>query len=54
MNLLLLAPDLQEEILFLAKTERGRDAVTERELRPIAAEVSWGRQRRMWNAIKSN
>ena len=51
MNLLLLAPDIQEEILFLAKTERGRDAVTERELRPIAATVGWGKQRRMWRRI---
>jgi len=43
MNLLLLAPSIQEEILFLPKTERGRDAVTERELRSIAAEVGWGK-----------
>ena len=36
MNLLCLAPDIQEEILFLSLTERGRDAVTEKHLRPIA------------------
>ena len=33
MNLLLLAPDLQEQILFLPPTQRGRDAVTEGDLR---------------------
>src|SRR5262249_30095658 len=36
MNLLHLAPDLQEQLLFL-RTERGRDAVTLAELQPIAA-----------------
>ena len=35
--LLQLAPDIQEAILFLPPTERGRDPVTERDLRPIAA-----------------
>lgn len=49
MNLLCLAPDIQEAILFLPTTERGRDRITERELRPIAAVVSWRRQRQMWH-----
>ena len=35
MNLLSLAPDIQELILFLPATERGRDAITEKQLRPI-------------------
>lgn len=47
-NLLCLTPDIQEEILFLPATERGRDAITERELRPIAAVVSWGKQWGKW------
>lgn len=47
MNLLNLAPDIQEKILFLSPLERGRCSVSERQLRPIAAEVDWGRQRRM-------
>jgi len=51
MNLLCLAPDIQEAILNLPRTERGRDAVTERDLRPIAAMVSWKGQRRMWKQI---
>ena len=37
MNLLSLAPDLQEQLLFLPARVRGRDVVTERDLRPIAA-----------------
>ncbi|GAA4440293.1 hypothetical protein [Bremerella cremea] len=51
MNLLLLAPDIQEEILFLPVTERGRDVVTERDLRPIAAATEWEGQRKTWKEI---
>lgn len=51
MNLLLLAPDIQEAILDLPLTVRGRDPITETTLRPIAAEVDWERQRRMWDQI---
>ena len=53
MNLLCLAPDIQEAVLNLPRTERGRDAVTERDLRPIAAMVSWKEQRRMWTNSSS-
>ena len=48
MNLLNLAPGIQEEILFLPPMDRGRDAVTESELRPITANTGWSKQRRMW------
>ncbi len=51
MNLTLLAPDIQEQILFLPRTTRGHDPIAERDMRPIAAEVHWGRQRRMWARI---
>ena len=48
MNLLLLAPDIQEEILFLPATERGRHPIILRDLQPIAAIPDWTKQRRMW------
>ena len=48
MDLLLLAPDLQEAVLFLPTVERGGQPTTEKQLRPIAAVPSWGKQRRMW------
>lgn len=48
MNLLHLAPDIQEQILFLPEVAEGRDPVTERDLRPIAAAASWKRQRAVW------
>jgi len=51
MNLLCLAPDIQEELLFLPRVRRGRDPIQERQLRPVAAEPDWDKQRRMWKAI---
>ncbi len=42
MNLLLLAPDIQEEILHLPRTVVGRDPIRETHLRPIAQVVRWG------------
>ena len=48
MNFRQLAPDIQEEILFLPRVTQGRDPITERDLRPIAAEPDWAEQRRMW------
>ncbi len=48
MNLNLLAPDIQEDILFLPLVEAGRDPVKERAVRPILAVLEWGKQRRMW------
>ena len=48
MNLNLLAPDIQEEVLHLPLHYCGREVVKECELRGIAAEVDWGRQREMW------
>jgi hypothetical protein len=48
LNLLHLAPDIQETLLHLPRVTEGKDPITERDLRPIAAEVDWGRQRGMW------
>ena len=53
MNLLCLAPDIQEEILFFPLTERGRDAITEAQLRPTAAIPNWRRQRQLWRNLSS-
>ena len=54
MNLLNLAPDIQEEILNLPRVESGKDPVTERDLRPIVAELDWERQRKMWGGIRAD
>lgn len=47
-----LAPDIQEKLLFLPPIQRGRDCVTAKHLRAIAAEPDWGKQRAMWVALK--
>lgn len=54
MDLNLLAPDIQEAILFLEKMAMGKDSITERELRRITAMFGWKEQRQMWNVIRSN
>jgi hypothetical protein len=48
MNLLNLAPDIQEAILFLPVVEAGRDPIKEWEVRPVAGEMAWAEQRRGW------
>ena len=45
MNLLHLAPDIQEDILFLPPTVHGRDLIHLRHLQPIAQVWNWRRQR---------
>jgi hypothetical protein len=51
MNLLQLAPEIQEDILFLPRTVKGRDPIREHHLRPIVAEPDWRRQRRRWKRL---
>jgi len=45
------APDIQEQVLALPRTVRGRDAILEREVRPIAKTHDWAEQRKMWTKI---
>ena len=53
MNLLLLAPDIQEELLFLPPTDGSRATIRERAIRPVAAIIDWGKQRKAWGAAKA-
>lgn len=48
MNLLHLAPDIQEELLHLPPVISGDDPITERDLRPITRMRDWRKQRRAW------
>jgi hypothetical protein len=57
MNLLLLAPDIQEQILYLPLVTNGRDPLTERDIRPMLQMVDWQKQRIAWknrNTLKIN
>jgi hypothetical protein len=51
LSLLELAPDIQENVLFLPRTERGRDPIQMRHLLPIARIADWKIQRRLWAAL---
>jgi hypothetical protein len=46
-----LAPDLQEELLFLQGGHRGADLLLA-DLRPIVALTDWAAQRRRWRALR--
>jgi hypothetical protein len=48
MNLVYLAPDIQEALLFLPRTMTGRDRIILADLQPIAALPEWRKQRRWW------
>jgi hypothetical protein len=50
MNLLNLAPAIQEKLLQLQPDSRERDRLSERCLRGIVAESNWDRQRRKWDS----
>jgi hypothetical protein len=50
-NLTLLCPTIQEEVLTMPPVTAGRDPITERALRAIAAEAMWERQRELWDAL---
>lgn len=52
MNLLNLAPDIQEQLLFLPRTEHGRDPIHLPHLQPIASTPDWRKQRRMWRELQ--
>jgi len=47
-----LAPDIQEEILFLPRTTKGRDPIKEADIRPIAKTLDWTKQRQMWSRLR--
>ena len=52
LNLLHLAPDIQEELLFLTRKGQGRDPIHLARLQPIAAQFDWARQRRLWRELR--
>ena len=54
MNLLLLAPTIQEAILDLPPVTNGREPVSERQLRQIVAEADWNQQTELWKTLGSD
>ncbi len=52
MSLLNLAPDIQEELLYLPEVIQRKAQIHERLLRPLTREIDWRVQRRIWARIK--
>jgi hypothetical protein len=48
MNLLGLAPDIQEQILCWPVVTSGKDPISERGIRAVVAEFGWTKQRELW------
>jgi hypothetical protein len=53
MNLLVLAPNIQETLLYLPRTVRGRDPIHLRQLQPLAAVLAWEQQRHLWRRLQA-
>jgi hypothetical protein len=51
MNLVLLAPDIQETLLFLTQEGCKRGRLRLSQLQPIAAVQDWRRQRELWGTL---
>ena len=51
LDLVLLAPDIQEELLFL-EVEPGRDPIPERALRYVVRALAWREQRRRYARLR--
>lgn len=51
MNLLHLAPDIQEQILFLPVVKAGNDPIHEKMLRPVVILIDWREQRVRWDDL---
>lgn len=54
MNLTLLAPDIQEQLLMRQGVANGREAIHERLLRSVVAHADWTEQRRAWRHIATS
>jgi hypothetical protein len=50
--LLHLAPDLQEQLLFVQRPARGRTAPVLRQVLHVAAALDWDEQRRRWRRLQ--
>jgi hypothetical protein len=51
-SLLSLAPDIQEEILFLRPTEAKQLRISEPSLRKLTATLRWSQQREQWRNLR--
>jgi hypothetical protein len=52
MNLVHLAPDIQEEILFMLPSRSARDPITLADVQPLTRLASWRKQRQRWQQLQ--
>ena len=52
LTLVHLAPDLQEQLLFLQRPARGRTAPVLRQVLQVAAALDWDEQRQRWRRLR--
>jgi hypothetical protein len=52
LSLVHLAPDLQEQLLFLQRPAHGREPWPLRHVLTIAADLDWSQQRRRWSKLQ--
>ncbi len=53
MNLLYVAPDIQEEILFVVVEPGDGHPVSPRRIRHVIAEADWSKQRELWRVLRA-
>jgi hypothetical protein len=51
LNLAMLAPEIQEALLFLPDVAKGKPLIHEKLLRPLSSIDDWDQQRKLWNEI---
>lgn len=54
MNMLILAPDIREEILFLPSVISGRNPIHLRQFQSIALVPDWRTQRKLWSELSTD
>ncbi|AMV35282.1 hypothetical protein VN12_24365 [Pirellula sp. SH-Sr6A] len=53
LSLTMLAPDIQEQLLFLPRLSRGKPEITEKSLRQTTMLDDWDEQRKTWKQFGS-
>ena len=54
MNLLNLAPDIQEQVIELGIADNSKQVLTERHLRDVVKAVGWAEQRERWGRVRDS
>jgi hypothetical protein len=52
LNLLHLAPDIQEQLLFMPSIHQGREHIHLADLQPLGRQWDWRRQRLLWRGLQ--